>query len=257
MLLITKVASDLIYPLGLFFAFVALAGVMRLVGLRKLALGTLIAATVALWVVSTPVFAIWSIAGLEAEYPPVPMSETPQADVAILLGGTTAPAAPPRQRPDLQEASDRIVQAADLYRAGKVSAIIASGGSLPWESAGGPEAERMASLLVDLGVPKDAILLETESRTTYENALEVAKLFEEHDFKSALLVTSASHMPRAMAVFRKAGLPVTASSTDVVAAGSVGGTLLDWLPDPEALGTTQRAEKERVGYFVYWLRGWL
>jgi uncharacterized SAM-binding protein YcdF (DUF218 family) len=256
-LLLSKIASMLIYPLGLFFLAVLGSAVFRLAGHRRVSLIVLVAAIGMLWIASTPVFAKWMLYSLEAEFPPVSISETPLADVAILLGGTTEPQLPPRQRPDLLRTADRILHAADLYRAGKVRKVIASGGELPWISAGPSEAERMAQLLAELGVPKTAVIIEDKGRTTRENALRVAEIMRQSGFQSALVVTSANHMPRAMAVFRKAGLPVIASSTDVIVAGPIGASVLDWIPDAEALNNTHKAVKEFVGYIVYRLRGWI
>lgn len=75
-------------------------------------------------------------------------------------------------------------------------------------------------------------------------------------FKSALLVTSAVHMPRAMAVFQRAGLPVIASTTDVVI---IDGShdIWDWLPDAAALNLTTAAAKEWAGLLSYKARGYL
>jgi vancomycin permeability regulator SanA len=144
MLLLTKVLSALLYPLGLFFAAMIAAGLLHLVGWRRTALAMLLPAVVFLWMVSTPIFAKWAHWQLERHYPPVAMADTPSADVAILLGGVTDPPLPPRQKPDLEAAADRIAHAADLYRAGKVRMIIVSGGAMPWTPEGYTEAEIMA-----------------------------------------------------------------------------------------------------------------
>lgn len=64
----------------------------------------------------------------------------------------------------------------------------------------------MAALWRAWGVPEEAILLESESGTTYENALYNRGLLEAHGLKRVLLVTSAWHMPRALATFRSAGI---------------------------------------------------
>jgi uncharacterized SAM-binding protein YcdF (DUF218 family) len=71
-------------------------------------------------------------------------------------------------------------------------------------------------LLIEWGVPAEAIITAAASRNTYENALETKQLWAAENLKSALLVTSAGHMPRAMAEFRRAEVPVIASTANVV-----------------------------------------
>jgi uncharacterized SAM-binding protein YcdF (DUF218 family) len=61
----------------------------------------------------------------------------------------------------------------------------------------------MAAVLEALGVPAEAISVETKSRNTYEHARNVGPLLKEREFRQVLLVTSALHMPRALGVFRR------------------------------------------------------
>ena len=61
-------------------------------------------------------------------------------------------------------------------------------------------------------------------------------------------------MPRALASFRKAGVPVTPSSTDIRVVNDPLDPL-DFLPDAGALSATGDAVKERIGYIVYRVRG--
>lgn len=86
------------------------------------------------------------------------------------------------------------------------------------------------------------------------NVQRVATIWPTLGATSALLVTSAAQMPRALASFRKAGLPVTPASTDVRVV-SQPFNALDILPDADALKQSSDAMKEVIGYSVYWLRG--
>jgi uncharacterized SAM-binding protein YcdF (DUF218 family) len=132
-----------------------------------------------------------------------------------------------------------------------------SSGNIPWTLAIKPEAELIKELLVEWNVPSDAIEIETASRNTYENAREIEHMWKARGFKSALLVTSAIHMPRAIAVFRRAGLPVIASTADVLVADGDPRDLFAWLPDASALAGTTNALKEWMGILVYKFRGYL
>ena len=73
-----------------------------------------------------------------------------------------------------------------------------------------PEANTMAELLALLGVPADALILETRSRNTYENAVEVKQELAALGAERVGLVTSAMHMPRSVALFEKQGFTVLA-----------------------------------------------
>jgi len=204
-----------------------------------------------------PIVANWAEASLERQYPPKALADTADADAAIILGGALGQPLPPRIDAGLSEASDRILHAARLYRAGKVKLIPVSAGNLPWFPAVKPEAELIKELLVEWGVPEKAIELGSASRNTYENAQEIRQIWERSGLKSALLLTSASHMPRAIAVFRRAGLVVTASTADVqILDVDTADRLFAWLPDVSALAITTKAAREWIGLLTYRLLGY-
>lgn len=177
-----------------------------------------------------PAFANWLYGRLEARYPPIPIETLGHADVAIVLGGAIGQPISPRVLLELQEASDRVLEAARLFRAGKVDQILVAAGNLPWHKAARPEAELIGDLLAEFGVPRDAIVLETESRNTYENAINSHAIIQSHGWRSAVLVTSAAHMPRALAVFKHAGIEVAPVSTDVRVTYPLFESILDFLP---------------------------
>lgn len=114
----------------------------------------------------------------------------------------------------------------------------------------------MKGLAVRLGVPEQAVLTEQHSRNTYENAIGAKRLLGE---ASILLVTSASHIPRAVGVFRSQGMKVTPYPCGY-RARNILGTELDWnpfdlLPDAKALFITTETISEIVGAAVYKLAG--
>ena len=254
MLYASKLATVLITPLGFCLAVMVLGLVLLMRGNRKPGLFTLAAAVVLLWAAAMPVTGRAALSLLERQYRPMAAAEAPAADVAIVLGGAVGAATPPRATPDLGEAADRVAYAAELYRTGRVKAVLVSGGNLPWGAAAVPEAEAIRSLLMAWGVPAQIIRTGGASRTTAENAREVQAMWPELGANSALLVTSAAHMPRALATFRKADLPVMPAPADIRAVNEPF-DLLDILPDAAALKDTSDAVKEYVGYAVYWMRG--
>jgi uncharacterized SAM-binding protein YcdF (DUF218 family) len=257
LLFLSKLLPIFVLPLGLTLSLAVVGALLWLLYYRRLARLFLGAALAILWICSTPVVANWATASLEQQYPPRTMAETPAADVAVVLGGVLGQPEPPRVAVELTDTSDRVLHATRLYRAGKVKRILVSAGNIPWTPAIKPEAELIRELLIEWGVPADAIEVGTESRNTFENALEIQRMLKSKGFRSALLVTSATHMPRAMATFRHARVPVMASTTDVSVVDSVHADPLRWLPNAGALAATTTAMREWLGYLAYRVRGYL
>lgn len=119
--------------------------------------------------------------------------DLPFADVALLLG----------TRPDISVI--RAEAAAKLYLSGRVPYIIPTGG-VKWEKDGKKtsEARFMADVLLARGVPEDAIILEEEALTTKENmifgTLKINRCLKIQNTKSCIIITSASHLRRSLAL---------------------------------------------------------
>ena len=156
---------------------------------------------------------------LEDRFPRADLDAPPPPTGFIVLGGAedrlvgTA-----RQVPALNEAAERLVEAAILARRFPEAKIAFSGGNAGIFYKTSTEAAGAESLLTALGVPEDRLILEDESRDTYENAQFLKdKLTRDGDLgpgKRWLLITSAYHMPRAMGAFRQAGFEIEAWPVD-------------------------------------------
>lgn len=156
-------------------------------------------------------------------------------DAIVVLGGGIGPASPPLiPDPHLTDAADRVWHAARLYHRGLAPRIIASGGG----SSEMSEAAAMRIFLADLRVPAEAILVEDASRNTIENIRHVRTLVKDG---RVALVTSASHMPRAMRLARSAGLNAAAFPTDWEEPPEAGYWWQDWLPSLNALSVSSLA----------------
>ncbi len=199
----------------------------------------------ALWAV--PATSHWLRAELEGQAGSPDVPHLRPTEVAIVLGGAVSGPWPgSRPYPDLNSAADRLWHAARLHRAGKTRIILLSGGITG--SAEVPEALLMRAVLHDLGVPATAILLETRSTNTRENARYSAALLRERGVQEVTLVTSALHMRRARLEFELAGLRVQPAPTDFESLGRPM-EARDWLPDAATLSASARAFKEVVGYW--------
>jgi uncharacterized SAM-binding protein YcdF (DUF218 family) len=204
------------------------------------------------------------VSSLEWRY--LPPAVLPHAEAIVLLGGGTRPHLPPRPLSETNEAGDRIGYAAKLYKEGLAPFIVVSGGFIDFFGSTVPEADAMKELLLAYDVPESAIVLESESRNTYENAADVRAIAGVRDFNQILLVTSAMHMPRSVAIFEKQGFEVIPAPADFLTTWSVPGRTTDigldgWLltiiPSSERLDYSTRAMREYIGIFIYWMRGWL
>jgi len=100
----------------------------------------------------------------------------------------------------------RVERAIQLYREGAAPLLVLSGGG----TGPVPEAEYMREKALGGGVPEAALLIEPLSHNTFENARETARLLRFSGLRSVLLVSHRTHLPRAILLFRLAGLKVVA-----------------------------------------------
>jgi len=252
---LTKILPLFVLPIGLVLELSFIALLFLLKGWRRTAATFLGLAMLLLWVSSMPIVADTLLGKLEQDYPAVMMTEVPASECIVVLGGAVEPVLPPRVDIDMHEAVDRVRKAAQLFHAGRGKMIIASGGNLPWSPFAESEAESIKTLLLEWGVPAEAIVLEGESRNTRENALNSIALLEEYGCETLLLVTSAAHMKRSVAVFERLGITVFPVSADVRVVKNPNITILDFLPDAGALNQTSDAIREWMGQKVYEMQG--
>jgi uncharacterized SAM-binding protein YcdF (DUF218 family) len=161
----------------------------------------------------------WLVLPLEQRFARADLSGR-AVDGIIVLGGMEDPrVSTARHAHAIDEAAERLTEAAALARRFPQSKIVLTGGSAEILSAPTIGADAAALVLRDIGISGDRLLLEREARDTWENALKTKKLVNPEPGKRWLLVTSAWHMPRAMGAFRKAGFPVEPWPVDYRTAG--------------------------------------
>jgi uncharacterized SAM-binding protein YcdF (DUF218 family) len=233
-----KFLAQLALPPASLAVGLIMAAVLALVGMRRLARLVVALAVAELLLLSLyPVSdelmaALHDQARAEAKAAPACCY-----DAIVVLGGGIGPAEPPNiPDPHLNDAADRIWHAARLYRRGLAPRIIVSGGGTG--SGEMSEAEAMRLFLTDLGVPKEAIVIEGSSLNTIENIRFVRTLVKEG---RVALVTSASHMPRALRLARIAGLNVAAFPTDWGLPPADRTSWKTWVPSLSALSISSIA----------------
>ncbi len=120
----------------------------------------------------------------------------------------------------LNDAAERITATAELARRYPDARIIFSGGTSSLVFDAPAEAPVAVKELEALGVAHDRITAEEQSRNTIENAVFSRLLADPKPGERWLLVTSAYHMPRAIAAFRAAGFPIEPYPVDWRTRGS-------------------------------------
>jgi uncharacterized SAM-binding protein YcdF (DUF218 family) len=190
---------------------------------------------------------------LESRFPPWDPSRGPP-DGIVVLGGTIAPELS-RDYRDTVILSDagRIIAIAKLARAYPNARMVYSGGDASLFANGLPEANYLYPVLDSFGVPRDRVMLESQSRNTEENAVFTKNLVKPKPGERWLLVTSAQHMPRAVGCFRLAGFDVeaypvawhTGKTGNLTPRGELGDGLL----------RLDYAVHEWIGLVTYWLTG--
>jgi uncharacterized SAM-binding protein YcdF (DUF218 family) len=251
-----KLAGNLFGPLGL--AIILVITALCLFRKARLARILAISGVAILWLFSTRLVSQALLRGLESQIPGYTVEGAPQEPVIVVLGGFMRTPYGAHKYGEFKDAGDRLVHAFRLYRAGKAPLILISAGDVPIFGKGDEtEAEAARAILLEWGVPDAAILVEKRSKSTAENARFSRELLAARGIKRALLVTSASHMPRAVGVFRKAGLDVSPSPADHLAGWAEPDLPFRILPDSRALDESTLALHEYIGLLIYRLRGWI
>lgn len=228
--------------------------------LKRLGLIGLIG-SLTIFVASTPYVGRELMRDLESQYEASSVAQSPVADIIVVLSGAIDLPVPPRREFEITHSGDRLLYAFRLFKADKASQILLTGGSRYHEARELTEAYLSQTLLEEMGVPRSALILESKSVNTYENLVGVKELVGDMTYKRLLLVTSAAHMPRAVAVAEKIGLAtmhdVIPAPTDYRVAKSHSSSVLEFIPSAPGLNLTTLALHEYLGWLFYKWKGYL
>ena len=249
-----------IITLCLVLGFLLIAMEKR-IGKYLLALGI-----VSYFVFSSSPLSMALLARLENRYPPLLDTKgVGEVDTIVLL--TTAAWKDPHVPLTSQVGEttvSRLLEAIRLFHLIPGAKVVISGGPLDPNGRDIPVSRIVGDLASAMGIPGERMMLEKNSTNTYENGVEIKKILGE---KSFLLVTSAYHLPRAIAVFQKLGLsPIPAPANFRViqnkphfdaSKGELLKEIISALPSSNNLTHSERAMHEYAGFIWYWLRGWI
>lgn len=148
----------------------------------------------------------------------------------------------------------RTLEAARVFRLLDAEWLISSGGEPDPADPDLPSGETMRDTLVRMGVPRERIIVEQESRTTREEAVIVQRLLTSINAEQVVLVTSGMHMRRSLGVFRAAGIrAIPAIARDGQHFSS---SVWRLFPSQEGLSLSHLVVHELLGLAYYRLRGW-
>lgn len=250
---IVKFISLFVYPVGLITLCFFIAMLSRIIGFRKLSAFSLFLCLAVFFVASSPLISIRLVASLERQFPQLEISQVPNADTILVLGGGLKLPIEPRQYSQLTSGSDRYWLAATLYKNNKAPELVLSGGNVFEQTGMRAESYYAKTLLQAWGVPEPAIRIEDASRTTAQNAVLSKSKLDGQD-KVILLVTSAWHMPRALREFADYEANIVPVSADVIVDKAQSPSFYRWVPSSSAITRTTIALHEYYGIWYSEIR---
>lgn len=236
-------------PLG----FVALLLFLTLLLIKKhptTATWFVLIALIIVVVLGNPIFSTFFTRSMEWRH--MPITPGTQADAIVVLAQGTLSAETPRKRVEVQEQADRLLYAATLYQQQAAPLIIISGDYSQTASA--------HTLLLELGVPAEAMLLQSEASNMRADAELSAPVLALQNVKHILLITSAIQMDRAFFLFRQLDVEVTPAPADYHVSLQDWETLTEWnwrsivtklMPTSEAFDQSVAVLWEYVGLTFY------
>ncbi|MCW3102965.1 MAG: hypothetical protein JWO09_1405 [Bacteroidetes bacterium] len=190
------------------------------------------------------------------EIPATPYKDVKKYEYGVVLGGMSV-YDPAMERAQFYRGIDRLVQAVELYRRGIIKKIIFTGGSGRILHPEMKEGSYISRYLLYMGVPKEDLLIESESQNTRENATFTKKMLDDQKISGdMLLITSAFHMRRSLGCFRKAGMSVDPYSTDRYSGPRKFEFDYLFIPNVSAMNDWDIIIHEMVGYLTYKVFGY-
>lgn len=249
--ILSKTLNYLVMPLTIISVLLLLAAFLRNPRWKKRAF---ISALVLLFFLSNDfivneVMHAWEI-------PTVAYKDMKPHDLGIVLTGSTVPYLKPDDRVYFNRGADRVTHTVQLYKLGLLKKILISGGTGTLSGDDEPEADKFKKAMIMMGVDSADIMIENETRNTYESAMAVKPMLDSMHYRqeNCLLITSAFHMRRSLACYRKAGVELEPFTTDFYAHPRRFSPFV-LLPKYEAIGLWQKLIKEWVGLLAYKLAG--
>ncbi|ARM86479.1 YdcF-like protein [Rhizobium sp. CIAT894] len=252
MFVISKLVWIFAQPLSLAFFLVFLALIAGLLRWRTLSILGAAGSALILFITLYTTAGNLLMQGLEQRFTK-PAADPENLQCMIVLGGAfenevnTA-----RHGIEFNAAADRFVEALRLAQKFPQSRILVSGGDGSLSGVYEGDAAASERFFPLFGIGKDRLIEETQSRTTFENAVNTKEFLASQGLSHCLLITSGFHMPRSVGIFRKLGIDTVPWPTDYRTDGAVRPGLDFTQPNLNAqnMATAIREWYGLVGYYL-------
>lgn len=248
---LSKLLPLALLPLGFSLILLLLGLICRLRWL-------VITATLFLWLFSLGLVSQTLWRWLESPWERQLVDLVPSADAIVVLSGGRHPA-PGKQRISEWHDPDRFFAGLELFRAGKASRLLFTGGASPFRPGQPPEGHFYLQEAQQLGIRSEAMASTRPVTNTAQEALALREWFKNSEpallKPRVVLVTSAFHMRRAQRLLERQGFTVIPFPVDFQLRGAWAGPLwrdpTQWVPSAPALDASSRALREILGRLMY------
>ncbi len=195
---------------------------------------------------------------LERPYAKNVLTDLPVCDAVVMLGGTHKPSKYDPFGIELGDGVDRILAAVEVMRQQKAKALVLGGGSRQIDGKQQNENEFLQVWFDAWKLPTAPIHKLGFCANTYEEAVQTQALMKKQGWQKIILVTSAYHMERAEAIFKKLGVQAVALPCDFQAVlGYEISEPFNPFPDLRNITMLELYIHEKIGWLIYHRRGWL
>ena len=195
---------------------------------------------------------------LESPYVGVHRDTLPNCDAVVMLGGGLDPSRDEVGGLHLTIAGDRIIAALEMIRLSKAPALVCGGSGVRVGGVEKIEADLFKQALIERRVPIPEIISLGHCFDTHDEATRTRALATQRGWRRILLVTSATHLPRATATFRAVGLEVVPVPCNFLSDFSIARPPRSLrIPGHVGFGKVSVWLHEKIGWWEYRRRGWL
>ena len=245
-----RIGLQLIEPLGLLW--LALIFLTLLLRRRRQMIPYILCAllTLLITIIGGTDFSSWLLLHLEEPWTKVKLIELPQCDAVVVLGGGAEPSRYDVDGVRMTKTGDRILTGMELMRWGLAPAMVVGGGSARVDDVEKIESDLIRTRIGDWKPPLSwAIVSLGAAADTHDEAQRLEPLAKDRGWKKILLVTSASHMRRAVSVYRAAGFDVVPAPCNFIVAGNAS-------PPSFRIGIPTWFGFERFSIWLHEIAGW-